>query len=102
MRLPSYAPRNHTAYPIPGNKIPGIEIAGPGSFASTDGVPSESIASTDAGPGSFASTDGVSTKKVIEVGFCPLFSEKVNFMTAPARSCRRCGQFDIGVAICVL
>ena len=29
------------------------------------------------------------------------FFEKINFLTAPAGSCCRCGQFDIGVAICV-
>ena len=56
----------------------------------------------------------VSTKKVIEVGrskkntfsfkadFFHFFCEKVNLLTAPVRRCRRCGQFDIGVAICVL
>ena len=56
----------------------------------------------------------LSTKKVVEVGkskktyffiqslFCPLFCEKVNILTAPARSCRCCGHFDIGGAICVL
>ena len=55
----------------------------------------------------------VSTKTVIEVGkskkhtffiqslFGPLFSKKVNFLIAPAQCCRRCGQFDIGVTICV-
>ena len=29
------------------------------------------------------------------------FCEKVNFLTAPERSCRCCGQFDIGITICV-
>ena len=33
--------------------------------------------------------------------FCPLFFKKVNFLTTPARSWRCCGQFDIGVKICV-
>ena len=53
----------------------------------------------------------VSTKKVIEVKkaknilfhsklILSTFCEKVNFLTASARSCRRCGQFDIGVTIC--
>ena len=37
----------------------------------------------------------------IQNWFCPLFCEKVNFLTAPARSCCRCGQLDIGVTICV-
>ena len=56
----------------------------------------------------------VSNKKVIEVGkrkkktyffiqswFGPLLCEKVNFLTAPAWSCRCCGQFDIGVSFYV-
>ena len=37
----------------------------------------------------------------IQSWFCPLFGEKVNFLTAPARSCCCCGQFDIGVSFCV-
>ena len=55
----------------------------------------------------------VSTKQVIEVGkskkhtfsfkadFVHFFCEKGNFLTASARSCRCCGQFDIGVTISV-
>ena len=54
----------------------------------------------------------VSNNKVIEVGKSKkhTFSSKddfvhllwkVNFLTAPEQSCRRCGQFDIGVTICV-
>ena len=55
----------------------------------------------------------VSNKKVIEVGNSkikhtfsfkaeiPLFEKKVKFLTAPVQSCRGCGQFDIGVTICV-
>ena len=31
----------------------------------------------------------------------PLFGENVNILTAPVRSFRRCGQFDMGVTICV-
>ena len=37
----------------------------------------------------------------IQSSFCPLFCEKINFLTAPERSCRRCGQCDMGVTICV-
>ena len=51
----------------------------------------------------------VSTKKFIEVrkskiilfsfktDLVHFFCEEVNFLTATARTCRRCGQFDIGV-----
>ena len=34
--------------------------------------------------------------------FCLLFfCEKVSFLTGPAQNCNHCGQFDIGVTICV-
>ena len=37
----------------------------------------------------------------IQSWFCLLFCEKVYFLTAPARSCPCCGQFNIDVTICV-
>ena len=40
-------------------------------------------------------------KNSFKAVFTNFFCEKVNLLTVPVRGCRRCGQFDIGVTICV-
>ena len=50
-------------------------------------------------PKSFWSWKKLKTYFFIQSWFCPFFCEKVNFLTAPAQSCRRCSQFDIGCTL---